>query len=162
MPPWRHLQRHALQHQDDVVVDDLDVLDREDRLGRALRASWQARAGFDTYVGHEWSCSRAVSEREAASAASLHFVSQDRRCAQLSLEQSRGVIFFSAAYLADTSLTSGSVISWLAVYQSEMIFHCLAVPLLDAAVARAFVVGAGDLDRLHHAFEAQLLDARRP
>jgi hypothetical protein len=30
----RHLQRYALQHQDDVVVDDLDVLDREDRLTR--------------------------------------------------------------------------------------------------------------------------------
>ncbi len=26
-----HFQRHALEHQDDVVVDDLDVLDREDR-----------------------------------------------------------------------------------------------------------------------------------
>ena len=45
--------------------------------------------------------------------------------ALLSLEQSRGVIFFSAAYLAETSFTSGSVISWFAVYQSEMIFHAL-------------------------------------
>ena len=32
-PALRHLQRHALQHEDDVVVDDLDVVDDEDRLG---------------------------------------------------------------------------------------------------------------------------------
>jgi hypothetical protein len=30
----RDLERHALQHQDDVIVDDLDVLYREDRLRR--------------------------------------------------------------------------------------------------------------------------------
>ena len=32
MPPSRHLERHALQHEDHVVVDDLDVVDREERL----------------------------------------------------------------------------------------------------------------------------------
>src|SRR5262245_14109369 len=35
----------------------------------------------------------------------------------------------------------------------------LAVPLHDAPVARALVVGTGDLDRAQHAVEAQLLDA---
>src|SRR5580693_5089358 len=34
-----------------------------------------------------------------------------------------------------------------------------AVPLVDAAEPRAFMVGAGDLDRSDHAFEAELLDA---
>jgi hypothetical protein len=34
---FRHLERHALQHQDDVVVDDLDVVDRQIRAGRGLR-----------------------------------------------------------------------------------------------------------------------------
>ena len=29
----RHRKRHALQHQDDVIVDHLDVVDREDGLG---------------------------------------------------------------------------------------------------------------------------------
>ena len=29
MEPSLHLERHALQHQDDVVVDDLDVVDRQ-------------------------------------------------------------------------------------------------------------------------------------
>ena len=31
-----HGQRHALQHEDDVVVDHLDVVEREDRRGRIL------------------------------------------------------------------------------------------------------------------------------
>src|SRR5262245_24224869 len=35
----------------------------------------------------------------------------------------------------------------------------LAVPGLDTAGARALVVGAAHLDRLEHAFEAELLDA---
>ena len=30
----RHVERHALQHEDDVIVDDLDVVDREDGLRR--------------------------------------------------------------------------------------------------------------------------------
>ena len=30
----RHGERHALQHQDHVVVDDLDIVDRQDRVGR--------------------------------------------------------------------------------------------------------------------------------
>ena len=29
----RHVERHALQHEDDVVVDDLDVVEREDGRG---------------------------------------------------------------------------------------------------------------------------------
>src|SRR6266403_459784 len=54
-------------------------------------------------------------------------------CVQLSFEQSRGWIFFSAAYFAETSSTSGSVMDWLAVYQSEMTFqplpsHCCTRP----------------------------------
>jgi len=44
---------------------------------------------------------------------------------QLSLEQSRGVIRFSAAYFAAISLTIGSVTLSSAVYQSEMTFHAL-------------------------------------
>src|SRR5438552_8461968 len=55
------------------------------------------------------------------------------KCGQLSFEQSRGWIFFSAAYFAETSSTSGSVMDWLAVYQSEMTFqplpsHCCTRP----------------------------------
>src|SRR5262249_35816600 len=39
---------------------------------------------------------------------------------QFSFEQSRGVIFLSVAYLAETSFTMGSVIVSSAVYQSEI------------------------------------------
>src|SRR6266545_6628860 len=42
---------------------------------------------------------------------------------QFSFEQSRGVIFLSVAYLAETSFTMGSVIVSSAVYQSEITFH---------------------------------------
>jgi hypothetical protein len=34
----RHFERNALQHQDDVVVDDLDVLDVEQGLGHRARS----------------------------------------------------------------------------------------------------------------------------
>src|SRR5437773_12362343 len=37
-------------------------------------------------------------------------------------------------------------------------FPALAVPLLYAPVPRALVVGAGNLDRLQHALEAEFLD----
>src|SRR4051812_13566552 len=45
--------------------------------------------------------------------------------AQLSLAQSRAVIFFSVAYLAAVSLTSGRRMPSSPVYQSEITFHCL-------------------------------------
>jgi hypothetical protein len=32
-----HLERDAFEHQDDVVVDHLDIVDREDRLGGGRR-----------------------------------------------------------------------------------------------------------------------------
>jgi hypothetical protein len=44
---------------------------------------------------------------------------------QSSFEQSRGLIFFSAAYFADTSMTIGSVKVSSAVYQPEITFHIL-------------------------------------
>ena len=36
----RHLERDALEHQNDVIVDDLDVVDRQDRrgIGRLTRS----------------------------------------------------------------------------------------------------------------------------
>ena len=43
-PALRHLERHALQHQDHVVVDDLDVVDRQVRRGGGwLRQRRRAR-----------------------------------------------------------------------------------------------------------------------
>src|SRR5262245_26738864 len=42
-----------------------------------------------------------------------------------SFEQSRGTIFFSAAYWVDTSITIGSVIVSSAMYQSEITFQIL-------------------------------------
>jgi hypothetical protein len=41
----RHGQRHALQHEDDVVVDDLDVVQGEDRRGRILRGMGSGLGG---------------------------------------------------------------------------------------------------------------------
>ena len=62
-------------------------------------------------IGHEYRL-RGGEEREAAIAACPHALGYSHALfAQLSLEQSRASIFFSAAYLAETSLTSGSVIS---------------------------------------------------
>src|SRR5262249_39915605 len=52
----RHLERYALQHQDHVVVDDLDVVDGQVRRGRRRR---YGRYGGD-YGGH-WTAFRAIS-----------------------------------------------------------------------------------------------------
>ena len=42
---FRHLQRYALQHQDDVVVDDFDAVDVEQRCShRLLRSSCAQRS----------------------------------------------------------------------------------------------------------------------
>ena len=43
----RHVERHALEHQDDVVVDDLDVVDAKDCVcgcGSRRSASWRCHA----------------------------------------------------------------------------------------------------------------------
>ena len=41
-----HLERHAAQHKDDVVVDDLDVADRKDRaVGRHKKGRPKAARG---------------------------------------------------------------------------------------------------------------------
>ena len=39
--PW-HLKRHSLEHQDDVIVNDFNIIDREDAL--FLRSGRRARA----------------------------------------------------------------------------------------------------------------------
>ena len=97
--------------------------------------------------------------REAAQAAS-RALRLDTASAQLSLEQSRGVDLLVGGVLRRHVLDErlGDLLVGGVPVGDDL--PLLAVPLLDAAVARAFVVGAGDLDRLQHAFEAQLLDAR--
>ena len=57
-----HFQRHALEHQNDVVVDDLDVLDRKDRLCRFGVAAGWAGDTMPTPVG----TASSISSREAA------------------------------------------------------------------------------------------------
>ena len=51
MPPSRHRERHALQHEDHVVVDDLDAVDVEQRL--RLRSSPSERRARSPSA-HRW------------------------------------------------------------------------------------------------------------
>ena len=67
------------------------------------------------------------------------------------------MIFFSAAYLAGCVLDhrlEDRVVGLCS--QSEMNFHFLPSHCWTRARSRALVVGAGELDRLHHAVEAEL------
>jgi hypothetical protein len=70
------------------------------------------------------------------------------------------VIFLSVAYLAETSFTMGSVIVSSAVYQSEITFHVFPFHCWMRAVLAPLVVGAGNLDRPHHAFKAEFFEVR--
>src|SRR5436190_4260970 len=93
------VERHAPQDEDHVVIDDLDVLDREQRLR----------------------CHSSPQKRKRRTEARRSVV---RTCGYIeSLPQSRGVMFFSFAYCAAsastierTSLRSGSI-------QSVITFH---------------------------------------
>jgi hypothetical protein len=40
-----HRQRHAFEHQNDAVVHDLDIVEREDGVGRRLRRGFHRRNG---------------------------------------------------------------------------------------------------------------------
>ena len=94
-----NLERDALEHQDDVVVDDLDVVDDEQRPGH-LRPGPLGRLG--ERGGHP----------------------QAPRCAQPPFAHSRGLMPFCFAYsLADASII-GRTTSFIGVIQSETNDHC--------------------------------------
>ena len=148
MLPSRHLERHALQHEDHVVVDDLDVVDREVRLRVAVGA-----AALHAVMRRRRPLPR--TRRGAAERARRCSVPTPIPCAQ-----SRGVMFFSFAYFAADSSTIWRTSSLSGVIQSVIDLPLLAVPLLELHRAAAFVVGAGHLERLHEAGRAELLQPR--
>ncbi len=55
MPPSGTVQRDALQHEDHVVVDHLDVVDGQERARRAGRHLLDARGRFGHYFSFEQS-----------------------------------------------------------------------------------------------------------
>src|SRR5690606_7092914 len=97
-----HLQRHSFQHQDDVVVDDLDAVHVEQHLvGLDSGGSGHGGSGTD-------------GRRRGAPAAGSHQPSH-----------LRGVMFFSLAYLAAASFTSGRVTDLSDWYQSDTTLNSL-------------------------------------
>ena len=54
MPPLRHVERDALEHQDDVIVDHLDIVDRQDHVRFAAAAAfvWNGDVSFDFTPGN--------------------------------------------------------------------------------------------------------------
>ena len=128
MLPLGTVQRDALQHQDHVVVDDLDVVDGRDR-APAMPAPDLMRSTPVPEGGG------VTAPRHRALGATISSIRQ------------RGVIFFSAAYLAAASLTIGRMTLSSELYQSEVIFQSLPSHGWMRPV-RALVVGAGRLDRL--------------
>ncbi len=102
-----HVERHALEHEDDVVVDDLDVVDRRGsaRRGRLTDGCrWRKAAALPPPPAR---CDRFGRDRHQLVAGSP------------------AVIFFSAAYLAAASLTIGAITLSSLVYQSDVIFQFL-------------------------------------
>src|SRR6516164_4263624 len=104
-----NLERHPLEHEDDVIVDYFDIVDREDG-----RSAWRRS---DTIGG------RARAQRRRRWRRLLHIaIWMDRH--QL-VTRHPGVSFFSAAYFAAASLTMGAITLSSLVYQSDEIFQSL-------------------------------------
>jgi hypothetical protein len=103
-----NLKRHALEHEDDVIVDHLDIVDGKDGRGGCRCDTIGARA-------------RAQRKRRW------------RRLLQIAIGRDRhqlvtrhpGVSFFSAAYLAAASFTIGAITESSDVIQSDATFHFL-------------------------------------
>ena len=91
------LQRDALQHQDDVVVHDLDVADRKQRPGRLRGALDPARQSGGGHLA--------------------------ARPSSTQLVQSRGVMPCSFAYCAADASIIGRTTSFIGVIQSETNDH---------------------------------------
>ena len=89
-----HLQRDALEHQDDVVVDDLDVVDR--RIGATAESTAFRLPFAGSPRGGRRRHRRLLAVWRPPWPASA-----------ISSSQQPTVIFFSAAYLAAASLTMG-------------------------------------------------------
>src|SRR5215469_8572462 len=103
------LKRHALEHEDDVIVDNVDIVDGEDRHGGCCRC--------DTIGG------RAHAQRRRRTCRLLHIaIGMDRH--QL-VTRHPSVSFFSAAYFAAASLTMGAITLSSLEYQSDVIFQSL-------------------------------------
>src|SRR5207244_8831991 len=96
-----HLERDTLEHENDVIVDDLDVVDAEYRLSRRQRGG------------------RRCHHRLRECACRL------RPCGHQLVTRQPCVIFFSAAYLAAASLTMGAITASSEVIQSDATFHFL-------------------------------------
>ena len=104
-----NLERHPFEHEDDVIIDHFDIVDREDR-----RSGWRRS---DTIGG------RARAQRRR----------RWRRLLQIAIGMDRhqlvtrhpGVSFFSAAYLAAASFTIGAITESSDVIQSDVTFHFL-------------------------------------
>src|SRR6266550_9155661 len=121
-PALRHFERYALEHEDDVVVDDLDVVDRKVRLGHARRC------------GRRGVCRCGHGSESWLRAGQTHLSLSQRRgegrecrklVAQASLPQSRGVMPFSLAYAAADCSTIDRTSSRSGWIQSVITFHCL-------------------------------------
>ena len=75
----RHRQRHALQHQDDVVVDDLDVVDAREAAARVC----PVMAGLSvpsrsSSIRRTWTAASHSPARQARHAAVISFPSRSR------------------------------------------------------------------------------------
>src|SRR5262249_18840393 len=104
-----NLERDALEDEDDVVVDHLDIVDGQDRRRRRIRHD---AARLRAFRGTRRRCRRLV---HVAIGLSRH---------QL-ITRHPVVIFFSAAYLAAASLTIGAITESSELIQSDATFHFL-------------------------------------
>ncbi len=135
-----HLQRHALEHQDHVVVDDLDAVDVENDVGcgHGLSSPIERHAAFRLAARREPPRLPSPGGREGPSAAAGW-----RQCRSgLAVRRVRRCIFLSARYLSAPALTIGLRICSSAWYQSLREVPLAAVPGVDARPGRAHVVGA--------------------
>ena len=133
-----HLQAHALEHQDDVVVDDLDAVDVEQDVAHV----WPGLGLFE----HRARCSN------KGPAGPLPVISSGSR------QACGGVSFFSARYLSADARDQGLDDLLVGLQPVGRPDELAAVPGVHARIARAQVIGAARRDRAHHTLEAQRVE----
>ena len=136
----RHLERHAAQHEDHMVVDHLDVLHRQHGLRRSVdrRGPFDSRCNGDSHGSSLQPNPNRRDGNEPHPSASAGSVLQHDSVDQ---EQSRGVMLFSAAYFAaESSISLRMNAGSGAGTQSGHDLELLAVPLHHLERSGAFMI----------------------
>src|SRR5262245_37063713 len=123
----RPRRRQSSNSRDEIASSHRLPRKAQDHANRAVQPREQSRKFGQTEWGKQPICAMSpIGQKQTYAVHKVMFaLPPGPTICRRYFEQSRGVIFFSAAYLADTSSTIGPVTVSSAVYQPEMTFHAL-------------------------------------